>query len=256
MDENGGGVSGFAKGLYTTFVKNVWAAHENQPSLPGKVVTVFNEFWKKYGIVGVHGFLGNFAADVFLEETGLNTASPTFSYLLKIFLPLAVMLFEGNTEARSLDSYREKTAATTVSYSLYSKLVVSFSGLLHTVPAITSLAIMLGCSDQGPFEGKLYNVLTYLGATAILAYPSAYGFVATTIPGFDEAAKGLKTRLQSWFSTPAREGYEDLEPRDEARLCVLLGRCGFLGRKSNPPERRDYLIYGNDSDEEANLEYT
>lgn len=242
MEENGGGITGFFKGIYTTFVKNVWTSKDNQSTLIKKVITLFDEVWKKYGIVGVHGFLGKFAADVFLQETGLAGEVPAFDLILKIFLPIAVMLFEGNTEARSLDAYKLKQQQEeSVSYSLYSKLVVSFSGLLHTVPAITSLAILMSNSLNGPFDSSLYNSLIYLAAGTLLVYPSVYGFFATTLPGYDQAAVGLKNKICHWLGISGSAAVSDYENIDEDSeqeptfFSTLLTKFGFHSTSKQPP---------------------
>lgn len=243
MEENGGGVSGFFKGLYTTFVKNIWQAQHQEQSIINKVLVVCNEVWKKYGIVSVHGFLGYFAANVFLEETGLAEKSEIFDAILKIFLPIAVMLYEGNTEARSLDSY-QKDKKQPVSYSIYSRFFVTLSGIFHSIPSVTALAMIVGTTQAGPFGGSLYNTLIYLGAAGLLLYPSVYGFVATTIPGYDKAAKSLIATVRDWFGREEpRHGYlEIIDPHQHRGfLSSILSKIGFL---RSPVEEPNYLIYG------------
>ena len=231
MDEHGGGITGFFKALYVTFLKNVWAAHERQQNIPKKIMAIFNEFWKKYGIVAAHGFLGLFAAETFLEQTGLANQNPTFDLVLKIFLPVAVMVFEGNTEARSLDSYRQ-IEEQPISYSLSSKLIVNFSAVFHTIPPVTALAKLMGSTKEGPLDGSLYNAFIYLAAASILAYPNINGFSATTIAGYDKAAKELKKKIKSCVGLTSREDYDPLDEEHTRRPCcaVYLVKFGFTAR--------------------------
>ncbi len=248
MEENGGGISGFFKSLYATFFQKVWIAHQGQDSLVSKALAILNEAWKKYGIIGVHGFLGIFAAEVFCKETGLNNKSPTATIVFKALLSAAVMIFEGNTEARSLDSYQ---AAPPFAYSLYAKLVVTFSGILHTIPAVTACSSLIGQNQSGPFEGKLYNGLTYLGAASLLAYPSVYGFFSTTIKGYQEAASAVANKITNFFcKTYEVEGdVEEQNNNEEGWFEQSYKKLSFWRQQEEPepkPKKYSRIIFGLD----------
>ncbi len=244
-EEHGGGITGFSKSLYTTFIRNVWRAKEEHHSITMKVLAVLNEIWKKYGILAMHGFLGYFAADVFLEQTGIQNQALVFEMMFKILLPIAIMLYEGNTEARSLDSYRRRQGNEPLSYSLYSKLVVILSGMFHTIPSMTGLALVMGKFDNGPGEGKLYNSLAFMTAGLLLAYPSIYGFVATTINGFDKAAKGLGKKLEVCTGNSHQPDHQSIDNRSQESTCSkVLSLFGFF--REPEKENLNLLIFGND----------
>jgi hypothetical protein len=154
---------------------------------------------------------------------------------------MAVMLYEGNTEARSLDSYKERQQGL-ADPSLFSKIVVSFSGLLHTIPAITAMAMLIGNFESGPLDGIFYNLLVYLLASAVLAYPSIYGFFATTISGFDEVIAELSEKINRLSSQKSAHQYEAInDSRQETLYSRLLTKFGFSTRKEEPI--RNYLTY-------------
>lgn len=242
-EENGGGVTGFIKGLYKTFVLNIWKAKDRHEETKNKVLAVLNEAWKKYGILAAHGFLGSFAANAFLEETNLQGSS--FGLVLKTFLPLAVLLYEGNTEARSMEIYQDQDEQDErVSYSLFSKLVVTLSGVLHTIPSITACALMIGSFSTGPFEGKLYNSLIYAGVSLLLGYPSVQGFAATTIQGFDVAVSGLSRKWSACqCRSSRRDEYQPIEAPQEGFFSKLIFRNLFSCRDQEN-EQLDLLIHG------------
>jgi hypothetical protein len=230
MNENGGGISGFLKGLYVTFINNVWESKNSQTNILLKMLTVFNEVWKKFGILAAHALLGIFAADVFSEQTGLGKRSPELALLLKIFLSIAVTLLEGNTEARSLDDNRKLTTQQS-SFSPASQLVVIFSGFLHSIPSITALATLIGETDS-----VSSNLLIYLAATLMLAYPNIEGFRATAIMSFDRASKGVLKKIKC---CKGDEGYKDIEAPAEAGGCSFANfKRGFWRTPEAEPQEQ------------------
>lgn len=231
MEEGGGGLLGFFKSIYTTFGPNVWRAKDSQPTFFRKIFAVINEAWKKYGIVIAHGLLGSFAANVFLKETGLQEKIPLFDLALKILLPTSVMLYEGNTEARSLDEYQRRLERG-ASYSAWSRGVVIFSAILHTIPIITVLAIFMGNTHQGPFNGLLFNLLIFMAAALFIAYPSVYGYTATAIKGYDKAVRGLN----NWFYETNQEESAAINKSDRPTFSAqLMYKVGFMKQPFRRP---------------------
>lgn len=236
-EEHGGGIQAFFKSLRTTFVDNILLEKNKYKSHLTQIRVVLHEIYLKSIIVAVHGFMGYFAADVFLKETGLRNF-PYLNYPLKIALPLAVTVFEGNTEARSLDDHKEKQAIKAYSSSLSSKSIVLLAGFFHTIPAIAAFAWIIGSFDSGPFGGILLNLLVFAVLAVFFGYPSVRGFYATTLEGFDQASIGVKTTIKKtiWGEPSQDVDYESIQGDQRPTFCArLLSKFGFHATNQDEP---------------------
>lgn len=218
-EEHGGGLKGFVKGLWTTFVANVWGAHRQQESALAKVKAVLGDFYFKYGIVAGHWFLGEFAVNAFLEGTGLALSAPFFASTLMVALPLLVVVIESNTEGRSLEASQQQAN----NYAFGSKVLVTLAGVLHALPSATAMAQRIGQYDSGPWDGKLYNGLIYCTSTLAVGIPSTRGFSATMVMGFDTAVKSIYSRLTKLCYAKNRNGYEEIDSDSDLEIDSTSG---------------------------------
>lgn len=240
MNKNGGGFKGFLIGLYTTFILNVWNAKNDKTTLWGKFTAVFFEAWIKYGIVIGHGLLGYYASNVFLKETTLNRIKGLKTGL-NIFVPSMITVFESHTEASSLDAVKIGR-----SYVFWSWLVVGLAALFHSIEILTSGTQLLHPNnDQGPWDGKLFNILYFLLVTIIFLPPNIRGVTATMIRGYDKAVREVKNKIQRCGRLPSgNEHFIEIQdnPTPKQNSCAKLLSCfGVLKNRENNQETLEIL---------------
>lgn len=225
-DEHGGGLLGFVDSLRHTFWYNIVSARERSNTALGKGWAVFNEAWKKFGILGVHGFLGYYAANVFLRETNLSHIT-ALNLSLKISLPLLVTVFEGNSEARALDAYN---AGKLDDIKRSTWLFVFFSALLHSIGPIVACASMIHSTskeDESSTE-MIYRILALLFASLLFLYPSIEGAAKLTARGTDDFVKVATKKVKKWYGDK-QEGYQDIDaqvPKTSTRNWLCFWSCG------------------------------